>query len=1157
MKKVYFMLTCWIRNFGIIILLVHLILVAKVSATEKKDQLTWGAGAVSIGPALEGPVSLQGLLTEKQHVLVLDKFYRAGGEGLPAEPTECRIAYNTDTLYVAFRCSEGNMQFPAISHQIDWYSQLYSATEQDACFPDKVDFFLLPDMNKILTFQFAVTKDGQIFGNKVFAPFQEEQDFTDKKKQKKSIRFDDFKARVTPGEKEWTAFIKIPWSAVGGKPAAYFGINPVRTRWRNAEISSPVAMDFTERPAPDLFIEALFSNKTHIYFSQETLCRLPSGRLRWQRPALLTYPPMKTIQEIWDLQQHLQHPTDQSNLARRILLAQRWIDLLTLEGFNFGSTRGCIGEEDMYPFDIRIRINQALAEKNMNEACGLLDSYLHELDQVTGKWFADGSPGNISDQEWHPVRELESIEAKGNLLVMHSTVADRPINLHLSLPKSGGIRLYAGDQGYFKPGSLSSLIMKKEPGKYLITYDDGRIVVEEKPFKIIFCDTAGKEIMRIGPADIAFRFGPDGKITAVDFKNRLDKDEIIYGFGEKYDRFNQNGNVLTLWGMDDWTGLTVGLRNQSYKPIPLFHSSKGYMAFINSSYRLRTDVGKTHPDQYRLTQHGPVLDYYLWFSSPEKALQSYTVLTGKPVLPPKWAFEPWMGRTGRGWMNTPLKDPVAEQKKVTLQFEKLDIPHSAIYAEGIGANTPELYAFMAPRGIRVLSWFFSSIAQKEQERLMPEMRPDELPVLKTDVAVPSKNIGYVDFSHPEAKELSRRWWKLRLDLGVSGSMVDFGDRVPEDAVFFDGKKGEEMHNFYAYDYHRIYSEVFKERRGDDFILFGRAAAPGTQQWVGQFPGDHPSNFAGLKAVLTGALNLSACGFSVWGSDLGGFRGWPEPEVYIRWTQFACFSPLMRCHGRTPREPWEFGEAAVTNYKYYAWIRESLLNYTYNAAVYAHQTGVPMIRSMAVAFPEESSLANVSDQYLFGNDLLVAPVIMETRSRAISFPSGKWTSLWTGDVISGPENIQTEAPLQTIPVYLKEGAAVPVRLNSGLQFGESMTRDQVNALIVTPPKEKMEVALLNADNETASIVMQAVSGTTLQVNMKNFPEMIYLIAYGMGAAGVKVNGQLLPELKGEECSSQPPGWYSDSAAKRIVIRLPRDVAWKVEIDRTTIRNPILP
>ena len=95
-------------------------------------------------------------------------------------------------------------------------------------------------------------------------------------------------------------------------------------------------------------------------------------------------------------------------------------------------------------------------------------------------------------------------------------------------------------------------------------------------------------------------------------------------------------------------------------------------------------------------------------------------------------------------------------------------------------------------------------------------------------------------------------------------MVDFGDMVPDDAVFYDGQRGAEMHNFYYYDYQRTISEVFQEKRGNDFILYGRGAAPGTQRWVGQFAGDHPANFNGLKHVLTGALNLCACGYSTVG-----------------------------------------------------------------------------------------------------------------------------------------------------------------------------------------------------------------------------------------------------------------------------------------------------
>ncbi len=117
-----------------------------------------------------------------------------------------------------------------------------------------------------------------------------------------------------------------------------------------------------------------------------------------------------------------------------------------------------------------------------------------------------------------------------------------------------------------------------------------------------------------------------------------------------------------------------------------------------------------------MTQHGPVFDYYIWVGSPERALQSYTGATGKPCLPPKWAFEPWMGRTGRGWAKNPQHDPVAEQERVVSRFAELDIPHAALYAEGSGADSPALYAFLAARGIKVLSGITEPLVRRNRSR---------------------------------------------------------------------------------------------------------------------------------------------------------------------------------------------------------------------------------------------------------------------------------------------------------------------------------------------------------------------------------------------------------------------------------------------------------
>lgn len=160
----------------------------------------------------------------------------------------------------------------------------------------------------------------------------------------------------------------------------------------------------------------------------------------------------------------------------------------------------------------------------------------------------------------------------------------------------------------------------------------------------------------------------------------------------------------------------------------------------------------------------------------------------KTHIASQWAFEPWMGRTGRGWRAP--GDPVKEKKRVIEQFEKLDIPHSAIYAEGVGAERPDMHTYVNARNIKPLSWYYSAIDQKTQQRLMPDVDVKDLPILNVDnpAKLASRDISYVDFTHPNALEMARRWWKLRLDLGIAGSMVDFGDRVPEDVTFYNGKR---------------------------------------------------------------------------------------------------------------------------------------------------------------------------------------------------------------------------------------------------------------------------------------------------------------------------------------------------------------------------------
>jgi alpha-glucosidase (family GH31 glycosyl hydrolase) len=434
-----------------------------------------------------------------------------------------------------------------------------------------------------------------------------------------------------------------------------------------------------------------------------------------------------------------------------------------------------------------------------------------------------------------------------------------------------------------------------------------------------------------------------------------------------------------------------------------------------------------------------------------------------------------MGGGGRRWANGPLKNVVSEELHVVQQFRALDIPHSAIYAESGNAD-PKLYAGLAGLNLHVLAWVYASMKLDRMRDLLPGVPDRDLPVVRhRDGSMAFRlddGAAIVDYTHPRAPELLQRFWASRFQLGLAGSMVDFGDVVPDDAVFFNGKTGTEMHNFYAHSYHRAYHDAFYAARGEDYVLFARSGCAGDQASICYFAGDHQANFFGMRGALRGGLSAAACGLSTWGADAGGYTGWPDPEVYIRWTQWAAFCPLMRFHGTTPREPWEFGDAAVAIYRRYAWLRESLLPYITATAQTAHDTGTSIMRSMMFAYPDSKLLRGCDDQYMFGADLLIAPVLGPGDERDVLLPPGTWTDFWTGREFRGDRMIALATPLDRIGVLLREGAAIPIDLPTSLTPGDSMSAGRTRAVLATRPHQGTP---WRVDTRGADVLLRFVHG----------------------------------------------------------------------------------
>lgn len=1003
-----------------------LLLLPQFVCAQSPTAVPYGVSAMTLGAALTNAPTLDTPVSQWTTSPALDQFYRVGGEDGPLQPTQTRMAYDVQHLYVLFVCTEPNLKHPGHHRVMKLADHLENAHLLDTYFPDRVDLFVKPNLAQPDFMHFSATLSGDhaalVRGSALVKVLNPEGGGTAEKD--KTVRpVTAYSVRVNQERSAWRVLFRVPWATLGlSAPPTTVGLLPTRTRWRTSERSSPVALDFDDKPAPDLCIETTLAGVPGIFVGTETLTRLPAGPLRWQRPVRLSYPSLTEKKAIWAMQQGLSEHTTLSTLTNRVHLTQRWLDLLLLEGFNVRKETGSPIEQTMHPYLTRRAVNQALRAGRIEAACDSLDAYLSRLNKASRNWFADGSPGNIRADGWQPFM-LQSVRSQQQDVLLSGTVGGRPYQLTMQFPEGGGVRLVGEKPGFFTPQTTVPFQLTGSGDKQRVKANGWTVSLKPGPNWHLVLQKGDQQVL-IDKDALRFLPRADGTIGAVQWTNALDPKTVVQGFGERYDAANLNGRTLTLWGMDDYFGLTVGLRNQTYKPVPFFQT-RGYSLFFNSSYRLRADMGQTKPGRYSLTLHGPVLDLYLWAEPPALALQHYTDLTGKPIVPPRWAFEPWMGRTARNWDQINRAKPAEAILTVVRQMIALNIPHSAIYAEGRAADDPFLFEGLKGTGIRPLSWANSSAGMglKQQRTMFPGQPDSLLPLLRhaDGRLFKSKHVEYVDFTHPQALAVSRAFWKRRLDLGIAGSMVDFGDEVPEDALFADGRRGDELHNFYAYDYHRIFAQTFAERRGDDYILFARAGSAGSQRWMAQFAGDHRTNFTGLRAALTGALNLGVCGFSIWSSETGGFFGLPDPKVYVRWMEFSTFSPLMRMHGTEPREPWEYGDEALKLYRQYVGVREQLLDYLQRQAGESHRTGLPMIRSMLLSFPDQPALATIDDQYMFGTDLLVAPVMDEGDSRRVTFPAGTWTNLWTRKRVKGGQTLLVDAPPGQIPVYVRQGA----------------------------------------------------------------------------------------------------------------------------------------
>ncbi len=756
---------------------------------------------------------------------------------------------------------------------------------------------------------------------------------------------------------------------------------------------------------------------------------------------------------------------------------------------------------------------------------------------------ADAIMSSISVQ-WANPQKLKSIDKQKTQAVLSANINKKTAKIYISFPKEGGIRLRTDTvNGYFEPKSLKNITYYDLGyGAMLLKTDTAGVKINylADPWSIEYLDGNEKTVHKITRRQMFFGY-KDGQLRKVKLEGSLSKNEVIYGLGERYNGMNQVGSTVKLWNFDTAYHVASSSVKKvlSYANVPLMHSNKGYSLFFNSFYGAVADIGERKTDRYSLDFNGTDFDFFVYTDTPSANIEAYTNLTGKPATAPKWAFRYWAGGNSVVWTEKGDDKTADVLNDILKKYNELGTVPSAVYAEGI-TNKDSTYTTAKKYGVRVLTWntpaatLTTGADLVSLRALLPEITNDfDLPAQRT-LDGTALAAYWMDFSNPNAVTAYKRGgYDKYISQGLSGAMVDYGEYIDEGLSQYNGMKGDEMHNFYPNVYTKSIREVFTSNKTNDFVLFARAACAGSQRFGGLFGGDQSATFDGLRQVVYGGLNVAASGFSNWGSDIGSLSGTPSNQLYMRWLQFGAFSPFMRIHGYH-RDPWNFGDLGLQTFKEYFWLRENLLDYIYSANLKANKTGVPIMQSMAVAFPEESTLADCRDQYMFGDSLLVCPIIDEnTTFRSVTLPKGSWTDFWSGKTYKGGQSIGVTASLNRIPLFIRGGAVIKTDVSKDFDFRTSLNGGSYEALIAAPAKEKTETAFYT-DKATYKFKSEKSDDASYSIKNTSNSKINVVIAAGTTADSVMQDGKKLTALSSKPTGIKTPGYYVDYAQRRTII-----------------------
>ena len=711
---------------------------------------------------------------------------------------------------------------------------------------------------------------------------------------------------------------------------------------------------------------------------------------------------------------------------------------------------------------------------------------------------------DIGSGGWSSIGVMPAPTWDGRALLFQSgqgTLTIKPLSDDVIRVRFTTAKSFGRDHSYTVVNhDLGTVSVKVETGSNSTTLVTAsvKVTVQWSPLRISFANSAG-EILDADDPGRGISFASQAFRVA----KQLRDDEHVYGFGEKNGKLDKRGWKLGGYNYVMWNSDTFAHDSSTdpiYVSVPFYmvvRHGQAHGIFLDDIWRSTFDVGRERQDLLTFGAAGGDLDYYFINGpDPKKVIEHYTALTGRMPLPPLWSL---------GFNQCRYSYyPESRVRLLADTFRQTEIPADVIwldihYQDNYKPFTWDPERFPDPKkmmaDLRAQGFHVVCIVDahpKVEKGYAPYdegiagnyfvKNPDgtvyEAPVWPS---LADKNPGpsvFPDFSNPAARE----WWgslyKSFLDIGVAGIWNDMDEpavfntpsgTMPLDVVF--DNEGQptthrEIHNVYGQLMSRATFEGLSRLRPNErpFVLT-RASFAGGQRYAAVWPGDNTSEWSSLRQSISTLLGLGLSGFSFVGCDIGGFDGSPSGELYTRWLQAGVFYPFMRSHstwGSPDKEPWSFDYQHEIINKHVIELRYELLPYIYNAMQQASQTGVPALRPLFLEFPDDEKAAGIDDEFLFGDDLLVAPVLYEgANEREVYLPKGEWFDYWTGRPFAGRQPLHLPVTLNSIPLFVRGGGFIfrqPVIQNTGEMPGKPLR-------VLIAPANESESSLYEDNGET--------------------------------------------------------------------------------------------